>query len=102
MIVACVVALASVACTRDGVDKSVDRVTQGTHRVADKVEVSLHNAKDEAEHLKDKLPPADKVKAELKQMSEDARDKLRTADKKLKTASDEARASLRQRVGASK
>jgi Skp family chaperone for outer membrane proteins len=96
------VALTSGACTRDEVDKGVDRVAQGTHHIADKVDESLHNAKDEAKHLKDKLPPADKLKAELKQASDDAKDKLRAADQKLKTASNEARTSVRERIGASK
>jgi uncharacterized protein YjbJ (UPF0337 family) len=102
VLIAWVIALTSGACTRDQVDKGVDRAAQGTHRIADKVDESLHNAKDEAKHLKDRLPPADKLKAELKQAGDDAKDKLRAADQKLKTASNEARASVRQRIGASK
>jgi hypothetical protein len=102
MLIACVVALSSGACTRDQVDRGVDRVSQGTHRIAEKLDVSLHNAKDEAEHLGEKLPPADKLKADIKQAGDAAQDKLEAAGSKLKTAANEARASVKRKVEGSK
>jgi len=77
--------LAAGACTRQDVDQGVDRVGDATHRAADKLDVSLHKAKDEAAQLPGRVERGGKELGEklnafgqqVKKDAKDARDNLR-------------------------
>lgn len=83
------------ACSHDAVDNGVDHVTNGAHRVADKMNTSLHNANNEIKELSDKLPPSEKVEAELNEVGQDVRDGVRATGQKIKHEVNEAREAVR-------
>jgi hypothetical protein len=73
-VLACLLLVAAGACTREEVDHDVDRMAEGTHRAADKLDVSLHKAKEEAKHMGDKLKAfGEQVKEDAKGAREDIR-----------------------------
>jgi uncharacterized protein (DUF2147 family) len=94
--------LTSIGCTREQVDKGVDRVSAETHRAADKLDHSLHSAKDEAQQVANKLPSADEVKTDLENTGAKVDAKLQAAGADIKREAESVRQDVRARVDAKK
>lgn len=75
--IACLLLLAAGACSREEVDKDVDRVAEGTHHAADKLDVSIHKAKEEAREAGEKLKAfGEQVKRDANGAREDIRKRV--------------------------
>ena len=95
-------ALASFGCTREQVDRGADRVSDDAHRTADKLDHSIHSAKDEAQNLANKLPSADEVKQDLENAGAKVDAKLQQAGRDIKREAENVRQDVRGRVDTKK
>ncbi len=95
-------ALTSFGCTREQVDKGVDRVSNDAHRTADKLDHSIHSAKDEAQNIANKLPSADQVKQDIENAGAKVDAKLQAAGDDIKREAEDVRQDVRARVNIKK
>jgi uncharacterized protein YoxC len=95
-------ALTSLSCTREQVDKGVDRVSDDAHRTADKLDHSIHSAKDEAQNIANKLPSTEEVKQDLENAGAKVDAKLQAAGADIKREAENVRQDVRSRVNAKK
>lgn len=79
----CVVMLYA-GCSRAEIDRDLDRGEQ----VADRVQAGLQTAKRELKRVKEKLPPPEKVRAELAEAKRTLELKLRAAREQLERTRD--------------
>jgi uncharacterized protein YoxC len=94
--------LSAFGCTREQVDKGVDQVSDDAHRTADKLDHSIHSAKDEAQNLANKVPSADQVKQDLENAGAKVDAKLQAAGEDIKREAEDVRQDVRARVNAKK
>jgi uncharacterized protein YoxC len=95
-------AFTALGCTREQVDKGVDRVSDATHRTADKLDQSMHSAKDEAQQVANKLPSADQMTTDLENAGAKVDAKLKAAGENIKREAQGVRQDVRERVNAKK
>ena len=74
-------------CSRAEIDRDLDRGEQ----VAERVETSVQSAKRELQRVKEKLPPPEKVKADLAEAKRNLEEKLKAARDELKTELERAK-----------
>jgi hypothetical protein len=80
----CVVVLYA-GCSRSEIDRDLDRGEQ----VAERVQDGVQTAKRELQRVKEKLPPPEKVKAELAEAKRNLELKLKVAREQLERARQE-------------
>jgi len=87
--------LTGASCTRREIEAGLDRAHVGSRELVRRVDEGFDQAKQEADHIKAKLPAPETVEVELGEAKESLKSKLDVARVRVQAGVDHARQAMR-------